>query len=68
MKTYRITSPLLKVSQDCPPDLVPMLFANYGDNGWSCSLVGNVCFVTAPEPQVPADLGPLVLVEEVQPS
>lgn len=62
--TYRITSPLLAISQDCPPSLMFSIFPAYGDGkGWSCTLLGEVCEVTAPTPQTPADLGPLVKVE-----
>lgn len=66
MATYRITSPLLASSQDCPPSLALLVFPAYGDgNGWFCTLSGEVCTVTAPTPQTPADLGPLVKVELV---
>jgi hypothetical protein len=62
--TYRIKSVLLAISQDCPPSLVFDIFPAYGEvNGWECTLSGEVCTVTAPAPQTPVDLGPLVKVE-----
>ena len=65
MATYRITSPLLASSQDCPPSLALLVFPAFGGENWECSLAGEVCLVTAPTPQTPADLGPLVKVELV---
>jgi hypothetical protein len=65
MATYRITSPLLASLQDCPPSLALLVFPSLGSEGWECSLAGEVCTVTAPTPQTPADLGPLVKVELV---
>jgi len=61
--TYRITSPLLAVSSACPPSLVLLAWPTF--DGWPCDLEGEVCTVTAPTPQTPADLGPLVKVELV---
>ena len=62
MKTYRIESPLLAVSQACPPSLVLLAWPSF--DGWPCDLDGEVCLVTVPaSAPAPADLGPLVKVE-----
>jgi hypothetical protein len=60
---YRITSPLLSSSPTCPPSLVSLVFPAF--HGWPCVHDGEVCLVTAPSPQTPTDLGPLVKVELV---
>ena len=61
--TYRISSPLLSSSQNCPPLLVSLVFPAF--DGWPCVLEGETSTVTAPSPQTPVDLGPLVKVELV---
>lgn len=60
--TYRIT--YLAGSLDtstCPPRIVSALFPAF--DGWPVTLSESECLVTAPEPQTPTDLGPLVKVE-----
>ena len=54
---------MLAASSVCPPSLVALVFPAF--DGWPVTLDGEVCTVTAPSPQTPADLGPLVKVEEV---
>jgi hypothetical protein len=62
--TYRITylAGLLDTSV-CPPAIVAALFPAF--DGWPVTLSESECIVTAPSPQTPADLGPLVKVELV---
>ena len=64
MTTYRIIS-ATSMGNDCPPLMVSLAFPNF--DGWPCELSGDgkTCTVVAPEPQTPADLGPLVKVEIV---
>lgn len=60
--TYRIT--LLGSALDttvCPPAIVKAVFPAF--DGWPVELSPTECKVTAPSPQTPADLGPLVKVE-----
>jgi hypothetical protein len=62
--TYRIT--YLAGSLDtsiCPPAIVSAIFPAF--DGWPVTLCETECLVTAPTPQTPADLGPLVKVELV---
>jgi hypothetical protein len=62
--TYRIT--YLAGSLDtsiCPPAIVSAIFPDF--DGWPVTLCDTECTVTAPTPQTPVDLGPLVKVEEV---
>lgn len=61
-KTYRIKS-AISMGNACPPDMAYLVFPEM--NGWPCELSGDgkECLVTAPSPQIPADLGPLVKVE-----
>ena len=59
--TYRITSLAGTLGTVCPPPIVESIFPAF--DGWPCVLDGEVCTVTAPSPQTPADLGPLVKVE-----
>lgn len=64
MTTYRIT--LLGLPLDtttCPPAIVSAIFPAF--DGWPVTLTPTECLVTAPSPQIPADLGPLVKVETV---
>lgn len=64
MITYRIT--LLGMALDtsiCPPAIVSAIFPAF--DGWPVTLTPTECLVTAPSPQTPADLGPLVKVETV---
>lgn len=64
--TYRIT--VLGSGLDtsvCPPSIVFALFPAF--DGWPVSLSESECLVTAPAPQTPVDLGPLVKVEIVAP-
>ena len=64
MITYRIT--LLGMGLDtstCPPAIVSAVFPAF--DGWPVTLSSSECLVTAPSPQTPADLGPLVKVEVV---
>ena len=61
---YRIT--ILGSGLDtsvCPPPIVSALFPAF--DGWPVTLTESECIVTAPSPQTPADLGPLVKVEIV---
>ena len=62
--SYRITylAGLLDTSV-CPPAIVSAIFPAF--DGWPVTLSETECIVTAPSPQTPADLGPLVKVEEV---
>lgn len=65
-KTYRIT--LLGSSLDtsiCPPAIVKAIFPAF--DGWPVILSDAECLVVAPNSETPADLGPLVRVEEVAP-
>lgn len=62
--TYRIT--LLGMGLDtttCPPAIVSAIFPAF--DGWPVELSPAECLVTAPSPQVPVDLGPLVKVEAI---
>ena len=62
--TYRITligAPLDTAT--CPPAIVTAVFPAF--DGWPVTLSPEECIVTAPSPQTPADLGPLVKVEQV---
>lgn len=62
--TYRITmigAPLDTAT--CPPAIVTAVFSAF--DGWATTLSHEECIVTAPSPQTPADLGPLVKVEEL---
>lgn len=62
--TYRIT--LLGMPLDtaaCPPSIVTAIFPAF--DGWPVTLSPTECLVTAPSPQTPVDLGPLVKVETV---
>lgn len=64
MITYRIT--LIGMALDtsvCPPAIVSAVFPAF--DGWPVSLSATECIVTAPSPQTPVDLGPLVKVEAV---
>ena len=64
MITYRITLLGLPIdTSTCPPAIVPALFPAF--DGWPVTLTESECTVTAPSPQTPADLGPLVKVEIV---
>ena len=62
--TYRITylAGALDTSV-CPPAIVPALFPAF--DGWPVTLSSSECIVTAPSPQTPTDLGPLVKVEQI---
>lgn len=62
--TWRITliGTALDVSK-CPPALAYAVFPAY--NGWPCVLAPDELIITAPSSIAPADLGPLVKVEEV---
>ena len=63
-KTYRITLLGLPIdTSTCPPAIVPALFPAF--DGWPVTLSSEAITVTAPSPQTPADLGPLVKVEVV---
>jgi hypothetical protein len=61
---YRITylAGLLDTGT-CPPAIVLALWPSF--DGWPVTLSATECIVIAPSPQTPADLGPLVKVEEV---
>lgn len=62
--TYRIT--VLGMGLDtsaCPPAIVAAVFPAF--DGWPVTLSPTECIVTAPSPQTPVDLGPLVKVETV---
>ena len=62
--TYRITLLGLPIDTSvCPPAIVPAIFPAF--DGWPVTLSADGITVTAPSPQTPADLGPLVKVEEV---
>ena len=62
--TYRITYVAGKLdSSFCPPPLVSAIFPAF--DGWPVTLSESECLVTAPSPQTPVDLGPLVKVELV---
>lgn len=66
MIKYRIT--LLGFPLDtstCPPAIVSAIFPAF--DGWPVTLTPTECVVSAPSPQTPVDLGPLVRVEEVAP-
>ena len=61
---YRITS-AISMGNDCPPTIASLIFPEM--DGWACELSGDgkECIVTAPSPQTPTDLGPLVKVEQI---
>jgi len=62
--TYRITYIAGKLDCSvCPPEIVTAVFPAF--DGWPVTLSESECLVTAPSPQTPADLGPLVKVEQV---
>ena len=62
--TYRITMIGMPLDTSvCPPSIVSAIFPAF--DGWPVTLTPTECLVTAPSPQTPADLGPLVKVEEV---
>jgi hypothetical protein len=62
--TYRITYLAGKFDTSvCPPAIVPAIFPAF--DGWPVSLSETEILVTAPTPQTPSDLGPLVKVELV---
>lgn len=62
--TYRITYLLGKLdTTECPPAIAKVIFPAF-DN-WPVTLTETECLVTAPAPQTPTDLGPLVKVEQV---
>lgn len=62
--TYRITVIGMPLDTSvCPPSIVPAVFPAF--DGWPVTLTPTECLVTAPAPQTPADLGPLVKVERV---
>lgn len=61
---YRITLLGLPIdTSTCPPAIVSAIFPAF--DGWPVTLSSEAITVTAPTPQTPADLGPLVKVEEV---
>jgi hypothetical protein len=68
MKTFRITYLLGQLDPShCPPPVVSALWPAF--DGWTVSLSQDEVLVTVPDSAPPpADLGPLVRVEEVQPS
>lgn len=64
--TWRIT--LIGTALDlskCPPALAYAVFPAF--DGWPCILSPEDLIITAPSTETPADLGPLVRVEEVAP-
>lgn len=62
--TYRITYLLGKIDASvCPPAIVAAVFPAF--DGWPVTLSETECIVTAPSPQTPVDLGPLVKVEVI---
>ena len=64
MITYRITLVGLPIDTSvCPPAIVSAIFPAF--DGWPVTLSASECIVTAPSPQTPTDLGPLVKVELV---
>jgi len=64
MKTYRITSLVGGFGHSCPPPIVTALWPTF--DGWPCTMSEHELTVTAPSSApAPADLGPLVKVEEV---
>lgn len=64
MTTYRITYIIGKLdASTCPPAIVSAIFPDF--DGWPVTLSESECIVTAPSPQTPVDLGPLVKVEVV---
>lgn len=64
MTTYRITYLAGKLDTSvCPPAIVTAIFPAF--DGWPVTLSETECIVTAPSPQTPVDLGPLVKVETV---
>ena len=64
MKTYRITSLAGGFGPLCPPPIVTALWPTF--DGWPVTLSEYELTVTAPaDSPPPADLGPLVKVEEV---
>lgn len=65
LTTYRITLLGLPIDTSvCPPAIVSALFPGF--DGWPVTLSSESITVTAPTPQTPVDLGPLVRVEEIQ--
>lgn len=68
MKTFRIKSILGDIiSAEFPPEIVSAVFPGYG-NGYSARSDDGAIIVTVPEgTPPPADLGPLVRVEEIPP-
>lgn len=62
--TYRIIYLAGKLDTSvCPPAIVSAVFPAF--DGWPVTLTETECLVTAPAPQTPVDLGPLVKVEVV---
>lgn len=62
--TYRITYLAGPINTGvCPPAIVSAVFPAF--DGWPVTLTETECLVTAPAPQTPVDLGPLVKVEQV---
>ena len=69
MTTYQIRHLMTQLDTSvCPPTFLSALFPNF-DGSQSVRFVetesGVVCEVTFPTAQTPANLGPLVVVEEV---
>jgi hypothetical protein len=63
--TYRITYVIGKLDANAnPPSVVAVLFP--GATVTSCDVTETEYLVTLASPQTPADLGPLVKVEQIQ--
>ena len=72
MITYRIRHLMTQLDTSvCPPTFLSVLFPNF-DGSQTVRFVENelgiFCEVTFDTPQTPANLGPLVVVEEVPPA
>lgn len=61
---YRITYVAGKLDASfCPPPLVSAVFPAF--DGWPVTLSESECLIEVPDGVTPADLGPLVKVEQV---
>jgi hypothetical protein len=61
---YRITYLIGKIDTSiCPPAIVSAVFPAF--NGEPVTLTETECVVEFAEPQTPADLGPLIKVEQI---
>lgn len=65
MATYRITCPTSGIdASETPPPIVSLVFPAF-DGSQACVASTKEVLVTFASPQTPADLGPLVKVEQI---